>query len=228
MRRHRKTLTLAAAALTASLAGLGALGASAGAAAATSGPVILLYYTVCNSSGVCTPGPGDVGVAYYVGVHGATAAEDGLFAGTITVASGSLPPGLQLSGSDGLYQISGTPTAAGTYDFTLQITYQGVSETQPFFITVGTGTADELVGAATLTNLNLFVAAYDPNIGATYTVYLTSTGQELGTMIDNNGGYPLSLGFSFDARPDVSAGVTIKDSLGSSVTVPVTVIERKY
>jgi len=230
MRRHRKTLALAAAALTASLAGLGG---SAGAAAAASAPVILNSYAglafVCNGNGVCTPGAGDVGVLYAAGIEGT---EDGLLAGTITVASGSLPRGLQLSGSNGLYQITGTPTAAGTYNFTLQDTDQGVSGTQPFFITVGTGTADNLVDTSAVEEEFkaggpevLDVRGFDPNAGATYTVYVTSTGQEIATTTEDDNG---QLSVSGDAVPDTYKGVTIKDSLGSSVSLPVKVVERKY
>ena len=222
MRRHRKTLTLAGAVLTASLAGLGA---SAGAAAAASTPGILIpAYFVCNSNGVCSPGPGDVGVGYAADIL-VSATDNGPF--TITLASGSLPPGLQLS-PDGSEEslISGTPTAAGTYDFTVQVTDQaGGSGTQQLFITVGTGTADNLADVTATYQVSrgtggLNVEAWDANAGATYTVYATSTGKKIGTMT----------GLAYHGSWDGGAAgipnpqnVTIKDSLGSSVSVPVTV-----
>jgi len=225
MWRHRKTLILAGAALTASLAGVGA---SAGDAAAASTPSIFTKDFVCNSNGVCSPGPGDVGLGYAAEFF-VDATDNGPF--TVTLASGSLPPGLQLS-QDGTVAglIAGTPTAAGTYDFTLQITDQaGGSGTQQLFITVGTGTADNLA-AVTATYQNsrgtglLNVEGWDVNAGATYTVYNTSTGTKIRTMTDRDG--------SLDGGGSGPAGsfpapqnVTVKDSLGSSVTVPVTVLK---
>jgi Putative Ig domain len=224
MRRHRRTLTLAGAVLTASLAGLGA---SAGAAAAASAPGILIPgYFACNSNGVCSPGPGDVGVRYAADMT-VSAADNGPFA--ITLASGSLPPGLQLS-ADGAEEslISGTPTAAGTYDFTLQITDQaGGSGTQQLFITVGTGTADNLVATRATYQVSrgvggLDVEAWDVNAGATYTVYATSTGKEIGTMTGLAYHGSWDGGASGIANPQ---NVTIKDSLGSSVSLPVTLLK---
>ena len=230
MRRHRKTLTLAGVALTASLTGLGALGAPASAATATSD----LTLGCSNSPSVCNPGAGDVGVAYTTIVFGYDELG-GSF--TITLASGSLPPGLQFSPRDqgsgdtgGL--ISGTPTAAGTYNFTLQITdTSGASATQPYSITVGTGTADNLDITTAIDEYiaakgayDLAVVGADPNVGATYTVYNTSTGQELETLTDSQG-----LIGGGDYFGPVLQDVTVKDSLGSSVTVPVNVyIPRKY
>jgi len=227
MRRHRKTLTLAGAALAASLAGVGA---SAGAAAAASTPSILIPTDfVCNSNGVCSPGPGDVGVAYAGEIGVSDTSYNGPY--TITLVSGSLPPGLQLS-PDGLETsvISGTPTAAGTYDFTVQVTNQaGASGTTQLFITVGTGTADNLADVTASYQVSrgvggLNVGAWDVNAGATYTVYATSTGAKIGTMtalayhgLWSGGGTGI---------PDPQ-NVTIKDSLGSSVSVPV-VLRKPY
>lgn len=221
MRRHRKTLILAGAVLTASLAGLGA---SAGAAAAASTPVIIQTadYFACNSNGVCSPGPGDVGVAYEADIFpDGGANETGPW--TVSLASGSLPPGLQLSFLSGdAYQITGTPTAAGTYDFTLKVINQaGGSGTTQLFITVGTGTADNLVGIVatypTPHGSTLDVEVWDANAGAIYTMYVTSTGKEIGTMTEVGGMHVGSATISPDPQ-----NVTIKDSLGSSVSLPVT------
>jgi len=63
--------------------------------------------------------PGNVNVAYGAAVS--TAGGDAPF--TWSVLSGALPPGLALNGSTtGSTVIQGTPTAAGTYSFTLQAT----------------------------------------------------------------------------------------------------------
>ena len=231
MRRHRKTLTLAGAALTASLATLAGLGAPAGAATATSD----LTLGCSNSPSVCNPGAGDVGVAYEWIVFGFDELG-GSF--TITLASGSLPAGLQFTpqyqgAGDTGGLINGTPTTAGTYNFTLQINdSSGTSATQPYSITVGTGTADNLsiLNNSALdvkeddTGYLLGVNGEDPNVGATYTVYNTATGQKLETLTDSQG-----LIGGGDYFGPVLQDVTVKDSLGSSVTVPVNVyIPRKY
>jgi hypothetical protein len=52
------------------------------------------------------------------------------------LASGSLPPGLSLNSSSGL--ISGTPTTAGSYVFTVQVSNAYGTASQGLFIYVGT------------------------------------------------------------------------------------------
>lgn len=62
---------------------------------------------------------------------------------TYSVVSGSLPPGLSLTSISGdLGEITGTPTTAGTYSFTLRATNAFGTADSPFSITVvspGTG-----------------------------------------------------------------------------------------
>jgi hypothetical protein len=61
---------------------------------------------------------------------------------TWSVASGSLPPGLALTSpyaasGDNNSQLSGTPTTAGTYTFTMKVSdYDGQQATQQFTLTV--------------------------------------------------------------------------------------------
>ena len=84
-----------------------------------------------------TLSPAMVGGAY---------AQDFFFSGgaapyTWSVASGSLPPGLALTSpyapSDNNSQLSGTPTTAGTFTFTMRIAdYDGQQATQQFSLTV--------------------------------------------------------------------------------------------
>ncbi|HXZ71647.1 MAG TPA: putative Ig domain-containing protein, partial [Streptosporangiaceae bacterium] len=98
------------------------------------------------SNGVCEIGPGNVGTSFAAGLY-ATAPNSPTF--LITVVSGSLPPGLQLASQNGdPWTITGTPTTAGTYAFTVQITASntngpyGPSATQQLTITIGTGSSD--------------------------------------------------------------------------------------
>jgi alpha-tubulin suppressor-like RCC1 family protein len=64
------------------------------------------------------------------------------------VTSGSLPPGLTLD-ADGL--LSGTPTTAGTYSFTLQVTdANGATASQSVSLTIGEGVPIPAVGAGRL------------------------------------------------------------------------------
>ncbi|MDW8205853.1 MAG: ExeM/NucH family extracellular endonuclease, partial [Cytophagales bacterium] len=53
---------------------------------------------------------------------------------TWTVSSGSLPAGLSLNSGTGA--ISGTPTAAGTYNFTIQVSGGGCSATQSYTVVI--------------------------------------------------------------------------------------------
>jgi large repetitive protein len=77
---------------------------------------------------------------------GGAYAQDFFFSGgaapyTWSVASGSLPPGLALTNpygpSDNNSELSGTPTTAGTYTFTMRVTdFDGQQATQQFSLTV--------------------------------------------------------------------------------------------
>lgn len=80
---------------------------------------------------------------------------------TLSVASGSLPPGLSLSG----FVIAGTPSVAGTYPFTLQVQDQNnLSSTKALQIVIA-----EPVGVAT-TSLS------DATVGSAYSQTLVATG----------------------------------------------------
>jgi hypothetical protein len=67
----------------------------------------------------------------------------------------------------------------------------------------------------------LNVEAWDVNASATYTVYATSTGAKIGTMTADNDGL-LDGGGRGIPNPQ---NVTIKDSLGSSVNLPVILLK---
>jgi hypothetical protein len=134
---------------------------------------------------------------------------------TYSVISGSLPPGLQIvdPGTCGEWIITGTPTQAGTYPFTVQITPTqdgggGPPGTQQLTITIGTGSSDRplITGASWNGHFSrLSVNGYDANFGALWSVSVTATGrvlisnqQNTGTPdghvgLRHSGGYPCPL-----------------------------------
>jgi putative Ig domain-containing protein len=216
--------------------------ASTGAAAASTGPpqIMTTYFGATIypcSNGTCAIGPGNKGMPFtaaMIGTGGPPYGGPESNPYQMSVVSGTLPPGLKLALPDAEWVITGTPTAPGTYTFTVQIVALagGPDGYQTFTITIGNGTSDHLViaGAAYLEKFGtLRVSGFDVNVGATYTVYNTSTGAEIGTLREDNSGnpgapFPGDGGMVLNTHispPPTSQQVTIKDSLGSSVTVPV-------
>jgi len=118
-------------------------------------------YTYNPGPALLFPAPpgGEVGVAYsdQLTVTGGTSPF------TWSVSVGSLPPGLTLNPSTGL--LSGTPTSAGSYSFTIKVTDSaGLTDTEPVSLTVIAGPS-----------LNFPT----PPVGWTHTVYsytLTESG----------------------------------------------------
>ena len=100
---------------------------------------------------------------------------------TWSLASGNLPNGLTLS-SAGV--ISGTPTAAGTFNFTVQATNSAGSDTKALAITI---TAPPVITTTTLP---------DGLIGAAYTANLAATGDTPITWSLENGSLPNGLTLS--------------------------------
>ena len=210
------------------------LGGAASAAAVTAPPTLITTNFAC-SNGVCEVGPGNVGMPFGAGLHGTggpayTGPECNAY--TMKVISGSLPPGLQFGEPVCEWTVAGTPTQAGTYAFTVQITPQpnnlgqipGPSGAQQLTITIGTGTSDRPLVHASWRNYLLIVGGYDANVSAHWSVYKTSTGQALvlnqpnlstandGVLdIPHHGNDPCGVLNSCD--------LTVTNSLGSSVTV---------
>jgi len=90
-------------------------------------------YTYNPGPALMFPAPpaGEVNVSYsdQLTVTGGTSPY------TWSVSSGTLPPGLTLGASTGL--LSGTPTTAGTYSFTVKvIDHSGLSDTEPVSVTI--------------------------------------------------------------------------------------------
>ena len=213
---------------------LASLGAAGSATAATGGPTLVTSNYAC-SNGVCEVGPGNIGVAFgsALGATGELPAISGCTY-AMSLTSGSLPPGLQLSGPTFGAAcnniISGTPTTAGTYPFTVQVQAQGngsgqpgPSSTQQLTITIGTGSSDRLANVSASYNVHtnkLFVGFYDANIGALYSVTVTATGKQVfppQTLVLGAGGLGPSKGTAPCSR---GCTLTVTSSLGSSARVP--------
>ena len=109
--------------------------------------------------GTTTLPDGGVGLVYATHMLGATGG-DGTY--TWTVSTGSLPPGLNLSASR---DITGTPTATGTSDFTVRVTSgDGQTATQALTITVNATLA---VGTTTLPDGGVGLVYATHMLGAT-------------------------------------------------------------
>lgn len=231
MRLPFKILLIAGALLAAGL------GASASASAATPAPPTLITSNFACNNGVCEVGPGNVGMPFAAGLHGTGGAPGGGECNPyiMTVISGSLPPGLQFGEPDCEWTITGTPTQAGTYSFTVQITPQpnnlgqstGPSGTKQLTITIGTGSSDRLVVTGASYNghqARLYVDGFDVNISALYSVSATSDGELLipaqaNTSASDDGSLALTAHINDPCGVLNSCNITLKDSLGSSVTV---------
>jgi len=219
--------------ITGSLVAL-SLSAAVSATAATSAPTLVTSNYAC-SNGTCEVGPGNIGIAFGAALIGT--GELPAISGctyTMSVTSGSLPPGLQLSGPTAFGQdcnniISGTPTTAGTYPFTVKVQAQGngsgtpgPSSTQQLTITIGTGKSDRLANVSASYNVHtntLFVGFYDANIGALYSVTVTKTGKQVfppQTLVLGAGG----LRSKGTAPCGLGCTLTVTNTLGSSATAP--------
>ena len=226
MRSPLKALLITASLVAASL------GAAASAAAATAPPTLRTTNFACSND-VCEVGPGNVGLPFGAGLLGLPTVPSTCTPYTMSVISGSLPPGLQLGdpGVCGEWTITGTPTLAGTYAFTVQITPTqdgggGPPGTQQLTITIGTGHSDRplITGAGWNGHTHILgVNGYDANVGALWSVSVTSTGRVLVSNQLNTGGTPDGhVGLRYHGGypcPFGGCDLTVTNNLGSSVTV---------
>ena len=240
MRPQFKILIITGALLTAGL------GAAVPAAATTAPPTLVTSNFAC-SNGVCEVGPGNVRMPFaagLIGTGGPTYFGPECNPYIMSVVSGSLPPGLQLGEPICEWTITGTPTQAGTYSFTVQITPQpnnlgqsaGKSGTQQLTITIGTGKSDRLVLARAVWSVHkvgqpLQIQGFDANSGATYKAVATATGKKIGTFTESSASPDGTILQNFSVPPasgifpsETNPGsVTVTDSLGGSAIIPVTV-----
>ncbi|MFN8019322.1 MAG: NHL repeat-containing protein [Acidimicrobiales bacterium] len=123
------------------------------------------------------PPDGTVGVPYATR-DGIPQDPSGSFgANKVTVASGTLPPGLKLACNAGCFVLAGTPTAAGTYTFTLQsANQQGAILGEPMTITIGKGTATLAVDAPAAATFGDPPAAVTATSNATGAITWSTTG----------------------------------------------------
>lgn len=137
---------------------------------------------------------------------------DGALPIAFSVAAGTLPAGLSLNSSTGT--ISGTPSAAGSYSFTLQATNVVGSDTQAFS---GTVTSSPIAPTITTTSLTALVqgSAFTQTLQATGTSPLSWTiaagtlpsGLSLNSSTGQITGSPTGSGaYSFTARATNTAG----------------------
>ena len=219
-------------------ASLGGAASAAAKPAPPPPPPTLITTNFACSNGVCEVGPGNVGMPFAAGLDGTggpayTGPECNPY--TMKVISGGLPPGLQLGEPDCEWTVTGTSTQAGTYPFTVQITpapnnlgqIPGPSGTQQLTITIGTGNSDRAVMKGAVFNVHiggLTISAWDANIGARWSVSVTSTGRVLFSNAPRIAYYPIDgsqvvRGGSGYPCPFGGCDLTVTNNLGSSATV---------
>lgn len=117
---------------------------------------------------------GKVGVAYSSSIS-----ATGTSPFTVTVTSGTLPPGLSFSG----LTLSGTPTTAGSYSFTAEVSNSCGAATNTYYIIIAypeqvyygrsldTLLDEEGIAALTLVNTGSTEGSYDYEEGSGYLYY---------------------------------------------------------
>lgn len=163
-----------------------------------------------------TPSDGTVGTAYTSGTTYSASGATGPF--TYSIASGALPPGLSIDPSSGA--ISGTPTVAGTYTYTVFATNgteTGVSGIQTIVISAATGELDMIATPSSTTQVGSLYSQQNVGFAGTgpYTFTLTGGALPDGTTLDPNtglvSGYPTTFGpFTYE--------IQVTDDLGAFVT----------
>jgi large repetitive protein len=205
--------------------------AFAGPATAATAPLTISTSGFVCSAGVCSLGLGNVGDNFESdpSAAGGVVDGDGVTDFGWAVVAGSLPPGLteEVLGSN-VAIVFGTPTRAGTFDFTLRVTDNGGNTaTQAFSITIGTGNLDRVVATTadyTTDGGKLVIDALDANTIATLTVSVTSTGQKIGTLGSFGSG---EYDNTFFLAPN-PANITVTSNLGGSSTLATTLVAKPY
>jgi len=145
---------------------------------------------------------------------------------TFAVTAGSLPPGLALGASSGSAAvISGNPTRAGTFNFTIKATDANLTSTLAYQITVTVaGPPDQLVYTPAANGgflENGVCVLPDAVIGVSYQGHLVTSHQVGGTLSIVTGALPagLSLPATFGPSGDIVGGTPGQLTGGASFTV---------
>jgi len=153
--------------------------------------------------------------------------KTGTVSGTVTfaVTAGSLPPGLTMSASSGTSTaITGNPTKAGTFNFTIKATDGGLTSTLAYQITVTVqGPPDQLVCNSAVNGgfmENGVCVLPDAIAGLPYQGHLVTSHQAGGSLSVVSGSLPagLSLPATFNGSGDIVGGTPTTVG-GSSFTV---------
>ena len=180
-----------------------------------------LHGTVC----VLSPGQTTAPNAYSATIAVSRTAN---VSGTVTfaVTAGSLPPGLRMSASSATSTaITGNPTQAGTFNFTVKATDGGLTSTQAYQITVTVqGLPDQLVCNPAVNGgflENGICVLPDAVQGLAYQAHLVTSHQAGGSLSVVSGSLPagLSLPATFTGSGDTVSGIPTTQSGGSSFTV---------
>ena len=179
--------------------------------------------TVCVLPPGVTTAPNSYSAAIAVTKTGAAGATV-----TFALTAGSLPPGLTMPAQSGSGTvITGNPTKAGTYSFTVKATDGGLTATLAYQITVTVqGPPDQLL--CTAANGSYLISGVcvltDAVLGVPYQGHLVTSHKAGGTLSIVAGALPpgLSLPATFGASGDVVGG-TVTQPLGSYNTYNFTV-----
>ena len=146
---------------------------------------------------------------------------------TWSVSSGSLPPGLTLNASTGL--LSGTPTTAGTYTFTVKVTdASGLSDTKPVTLTIIPGPSMNFAPPpGGWTNTVYGYTLTESGGTAPYTWSVSSGSLPAGISLSAGGnlsGTPTATGtFSFTARVTDANGQTATQATSITIAAGVSI-----
>jgi hypothetical protein len=215
--RHRRALAMLAPA-TMIMAALGAITATS-ALATYPPPSIHLLCTQAANSGtlrgtVCalpsgsTTAPNSYSATIAVGKAGAAGASV-----TVALTAGSLPPGLTLTGAPGSGgMISGNPTKAGTFAFTIKATDGGLTSTLAYRITITVQGPPDALACTPAANGGFLVSGVcelpDAVVGLAYQGHLPTSHQAGGTLSVASGSLPpgLTLPATFTGSGGVIGG----------------------
>jgi large repetitive protein len=224
-RTTKAAFTLAAA--TSLAAALAVVAAGPASAKPYPPPSIHLLCTAAPTSGalhgsVCALSPGQTTAP---NAYSATIAvsKTGTVSGTVAfaVTAGSLPPGLSMSASSATSTaITGNPTRAGTFNFTVKATDGGLTSTLAYQITVTVqGLPDQLVCNSAVNGgflENGVCVLPDAVMGLAYQGHLVTSHQAGGSLSVVSGSLPagLSLPATFTGSGDTVSGTptTVSDS----------------